>query len=101
MKEHSSPALTTAKKAGRIEQWLTDAKVQGAPHWYRWRTAEMEDLRGRRTAGLKNPQLYTDREIAEQFYFAYGCMIAGGLVVVVDPAAAIVAPSCVARRTIW
>jgi hypothetical protein len=34
----------------------------------------------RRTAGTEDPNLYSEREIAEQFWFGYGC-IAGALVV--------------------
>ncbi len=73
------PSFDAAKKAGRLEQWMADARAKGLPtgsdgeppRWVSYAAQNGWD---------EDPTLYTAREIAEQFWFAYGCM-GGGLLV--------------------
>ena len=71
-----------AKKAGTLEQWMTDAKAKGLPtgtdgeppKWVTYAAAN---------SWPEEPHMYTEREVAEQFYFGYGCMIAALVVGVI------------------
>ncbi len=73
------PTFDTAKKEGRLEQWIEDAKAKGLPTGSdgeppRWVSYAAQN------GWAEEPKLYSDREIAEQFWLAYGCM--GGAVIV-------------------
>ncbi|MCB1275587.1 hypothetical protein [Prosthecobacter sp.] len=75
------PSFETAKKEGRMEQWLADAQAKGLPTGVdgdspRWKSYAAQN------GWEEDPKLYSDREIAEQFWFAYGCF-AGGVIVVI------------------
>lgn len=69
------PSFDEAKKYGRLEQWIETAKAQGLPTGVdgdapRWKSYAAQN------GWEEEPKLYSDREIAEQFYFAYGCFAA-------------------------
>lgn len=73
------PSFDTAKKEGRLEQWMTEAKARGLPPGVegeppRWVSYAAQN------GWEEDPKLYSEREIAEQFWFGYGC-IAGAVVV--------------------
>jgi hypothetical protein len=75
------PSFDSAKKGGRLEQWIADAKSKGLPTGLEgepplWRSYAAQN------GWEEDPKLYTQREIDEQFWFAYGC-IAGAIVTVV------------------
>lgn len=65
----------TAKKAGSLEQWIAEQKAKGMPtgtdgeppKWVTYAAAN---------GWPEDPHHYTEREIAEQFYFGYGCLAA-------------------------
>lgn len=71
-----------AKGAGKLDQWMADAKARGLPtgtegeppKWVTYAAAN---------GWPEEPHMYTEREIAEQFYFGYGCMIAALVVGVI------------------
>lgn len=80
------PSFDTAKKDGRLEQWLADAQAKGLPtgsegeppKWVSYAAQNGWD---------EDPKLYSDREIAEQFWFAYGCMggaLIAGIIVLLN-----------------
>jgi hypothetical protein len=64
-----------AKKAGRLEAWIAEAKAQGLPtgtdgeppKWVTYAAAN---------GWPEEPHHFTEKEIAEQFYFGYGCLAA-------------------------
>lgn len=64
-----------AKKAGSLEQWIVEQKAKGMPtgtdgeppKWVTYAAAN---------GWPEDPHHYTEREIAEQFYFGYGCLAA-------------------------
>lgn len=66
------PTFDKAKQEGRLDQWIAEAKAQGLPTG-----VEGEPPRWVSYAAQNNweedPKLYSDREIAEQFWCAYGC----------------------------
>lgn len=68
-----------AKRDGKLEQWIADAEAKGLPTG-----SEGEPPRwvsyAAKNGWEEDPKLYTDREIAEQFWFGYGCL--GGAVIV-------------------
>lgn len=69
------PSFEAAKKDGRMQQWLDDAKAKGLPTGVdgdspRWKSYAAQN------GWPEEPKLYSDHEIAEQFYFAYGCFAA-------------------------
>ncbi len=73
------PSFEAAKKDGRMEQWIADAKAKGMPTGVdgdspRWKSYAAKN------GWEEEPKLYSQREIAEQFYYAYGCL-AGALIV--------------------
>ncbi len=75
------PSFEAAKKEGRMAQWMADAEAKGLP------TGVDGDVPRWKSYAAKNgweedPKLFSDREIAEQFYFAYGCF-AGALITVI------------------
>lgn len=64
-----------AKKAGTLEQWIAEQKAKGMPTGTdgeppKWVTYAASNN------WKEDPHHYTDREIAEQFYFGYGCLAA-------------------------
>ena len=71
-----------AKGAGTLEQWMADAKAKGLPtgidgeppKWVTYAAAN---------GWPEEPHMYTEREITEQFYFGYGCMVAALVVGVI------------------
>ncbi|OYW77063.1 MAG: hypothetical protein B7Z37_05970 [Verrucomicrobia bacterium 12-59-8] len=72
------PSYEAAKKEGRLAQWMEDAKAKGLPTGVdgdspRWKSYAAQN------GWPEEPKLYSDHEIAEQFYFAYGCF-AGALI---------------------
>jgi hypothetical protein len=64
-----------AKKAGTLDQWIAEQKAKGMPtgtdgeppKWVTYAAAN---------GWKEEPHHYTEREIAEQFYFGYGCVAA-------------------------
>ncbi len=73
------PSFEAAKRDGRMEQWLADAKAKDWPTGVdgdspRWKTYAAEHN------WEEDPKHYSEREIAEQFTYAYGCF-AGVLIV--------------------
>ena len=69
------PSFEAAKKDGRMAQWLEDAKARGLPTGVdgdppRWKSYAAQN------GWEEEPKHFTDKEIAEQFYFAYGCFAA-------------------------
>ena len=73
------PTFDAAKKEGRLEQWLADAKAKGLPTGSegeppRWVSYAAQN------GWAEDPKLYSDREIAEQFWFGYGCLAGAGIV---------------------
>lgn len=72
------PSFDAAKREGRMEQWLADAKAKGMPTGVdgdspRWKSYAAKN------GWDEEPKHYTDNEIAEQFYWAYGCFAAAGI----------------------
>lgn len=73
------PSFDKAKSEGRLEEWVADAKAQGLPtgvdgeppRWVSYAAQNGWD---------EDPKLYSEREIAEQFWFGYGCL--GGALIV-------------------
>ncbi|MBL9132625.1 MAG: hypothetical protein JNG86_15575, partial [Verrucomicrobiaceae bacterium] len=62
-----------AKKAGTMEQWVADAKAKGMPTGTdgeppKWVTYAASNN------WKEDPHMFTEREVAEQFYFGYGCL---------------------------
>lgn len=72
-------SFDTAKKNNALDQWISDAKAKGMPTGVdgeppKWVTYAA-------TQGWpEEPHHYTEREIAEQFYFGYGCLAAAAVV---------------------
>ena len=69
------PSFEAAKKDGRLAQWIEDAKAKGLPTGVdgdspRWKSYAAQN------GWEEDPKLYSDREIAEQFYFAFACFAA-------------------------
>lgn len=76
------PSFDSAKKEGRLEQWIADAKAKGLPTGQegeppRWVSYAAQN------GWEEDPKLYSQREIDEQFWFAYGCMAAALITVVI------------------
>lgn len=72
------PSFDAAKREGRMEQWLANTKAKGLPTGVdgdspRWKSYAAKN------GWDEEPKHYTDHEIAEQFYFAYGCFAAAGI----------------------
>lgn len=73
------PSFDVAKKEGTMEKWLADARAAGMPtgvdgeppKWVSYAAANNWE---------EDPKMYSDREIAEQFWFAGG-LIAGAMFV--------------------
>ena len=80
------PSFEAAKKDGSMEQWLAKAKADGMPTGVdgdspRWKTYAAQHN------WEEDPKLYSDREIAEQFHYAYGCFAAAviaGIVILLN-----------------
>ncbi len=73
------PSFEDAKKNGRLAQWIEDAKAKGLPTGVdgdspRWKSYAAKN------GWEEEPKLYSEREIAEQFFYAYGCF-AGAVIV--------------------
>lgn len=73
------PSFDTAKKEGRLEQWIADAKANGLPTGSEGEPPKWVSYAAQ-NGWEEEPKLYSDREIAEQFWFAYGCF-AGAVIV--------------------
>jgi hypothetical protein len=76
------PSFDSAKKEEKLEQWITDAKSKGLPTGQegeppRWVSYAAQN------GWEEDPKLYSQREIDEQFWFAYGCMAAALITVAV------------------
>lgn len=73
------PSFDKAKQEGHLDQWIADAKAAQLPtgtdgeppRWVSYAAKNGWD---------EDPKLYTEREIAEQFWFGYGC-VAGAVIV--------------------
>ena len=64
-----------AKKSGTLDQWIAEQKAKGMPTGTdgeppKWVTYAASNN------WKEDPHHYTEREIAEQFYFGYGCLAA-------------------------
>jgi len=75
------PSFEAAKKDGRLADWLAAAKAKGLPTGVegdspRWKSYAAQQ------GWPEEPKLYSDREIAEQFHFGYGCL-AGAVIAVI------------------
>lgn len=75
-------SFDAAKKEGRLEQWIADAQAKGLPTGVdgeppRWVSYAAQN------GWEEEPKLYSQREIDEQFWFAYGCMAAALITVVI------------------
>lgn len=74
------PSFEKAKQEGRMKEWIKAATAQGLPTGVegdspRWKTYAAQN------GWEEEPKHYSDHEIAEQFYFAYGCFAAAGIAV--------------------
>ncbi len=68
-----------AKAEGRLEQWIAEAKAQNMPAGTdgeppRWVSYAAQN------GWEESPKLFTDAEVAEQFWFGYGCLAGAVLV---------------------
>ncbi|WP_395736825.1 hypothetical protein [Prosthecobacter sp.] len=75
LKEYQ-PSFEAARKEGRMQQWVADAEARGLPIGVdgdlpRWNSYAAKN------GWPEEPAHYSDHEIAEQFYFAYGCFALG------------------------
>ena len=80
-KKEFLPSFEAAKKGGGMAQWIEDAKAQGLPTGVdgeppRWKSYAAQN------GWPEEPKHYSDHEIAEQFYFAYGCFAAAVIAVI-------------------
>ncbi len=73
------PSFEAAKKEGRLEQWMENAKAQGMPTGVDGDSPRWKSYAAKK-GWPEEPKLYSEREIAEQFYYGYGCL-AGALIV--------------------
>jgi len=75
------PSFEAAKKDGTMAEWIAKAKAKGMPTG-----VEGDSPRWKSYAAQKGwpeePKLYSDREIAEQFHFAYGCFAGAGIALI-------------------
>jgi hypothetical protein len=72
------PSFEAAKKEGRLPQWMEDAKARGMPTGVDGDSPRWKSYAAKK-GWKEEPKLYSDREIAEQFYYGYGCL-AGALI---------------------
>lgn len=72
------PSFEAAKKEGRLPQWMEDAKARGMPTGVDGDSPRWKSYAAKK-GWPEEPKLYSQREIAEQFYYAYGCF-AGALI---------------------
>lgn len=68
-----------AKAEGRLDQWVAEARAQNLPAGTdgeppRWVSYAAQN------GWEENPKLYSEREVAEQFWFGYACL-AGSVIV--------------------
>lgn len=68
-----------AKRDGKLEQWIADAEAKGLPSGSEGEPPKWVSYAAK-NGWEEDPKLYTDREIAEQFWFGYGCL--GGAAIV-------------------
>lgn len=73
------PSFEAAKKEGRLPLWMEDAKARGMPTGVDGDSPRWKSYAAKK-GWPEEPKLYSEREIAEQFYYGYGC-IAGALIV--------------------
>jgi len=77
------PSFEAAKKEGRLPQWMEYAKARGMPTGVDGDSPRWKSYAAKK-GWKEEPKLYSEREIAEQFYYAYGCfagtLIAGILI---------------------
>lgn len=75
-KEHFTtvflPSFDKARQEGRLDQWIAEARAQGLPTGIegeppRWVSYAAQN------GWEEDPKLYSEREIAEQFWCAYAC----------------------------
>ncbi|MHB1081217.1 MAG: hypothetical protein ACYC67_17605 [Prosthecobacter sp.] len=72
------PSFEAAKKEGRLPQWMEDAKARGMPTGVDGDSPRWKSYAAKK-GWPEEPKLYSEREIAEQFYYGYGCL-AGALI---------------------
>ncbi len=72
------PSFDKAKLEGRLDQWIADAKAKGLPTGSEGEPPKWVS-HAAQNGWDEDPKLYSDREIAEQFWFGYGC-IAGAFI---------------------
>lgn len=72
------PSFEAAKKEGRLPQWMEDAKARGMPTGVDGDSPRWKSYAAKK-GWPEEPKLFSDREIAEQFYYGYGCL-AGALI---------------------
>jgi hypothetical protein len=72
------PSFEAAKKEGRMAQWMEDAKSRGMPTGVDGDSPRWKSYAAKK-GWEEEPKLYSEREIAEQFYYACGCL-AGALI---------------------
>lgn len=76
------PSFDKAKLEGRLEQWIEGTKARKLPVGRdgeppRWVSYAAQN------GWEENPKLYSQREIDEQFWFAYGCFTAAAVTAIV------------------
>ncbi len=76
------PSFDKAKQEGRLEQWIVEQQALGLPTGHEGEPPKWVSYAAQ-NGWEEDPKLYSDREIAEQFWFAYGCL-AGVFMVVVS-----------------
>lgn len=71
-----------ARSEGRLEQWMADAKAKGLPTGVDGEPPKWVSYAAQNN-WEESPKSYSDREIDEQFFYAYGCLAGAGIVLVV------------------
>lgn len=75
------PSFDKAKAEGRLEQWIAHTKAQGMPTGVEGEPPKWVSYAAQ-NGWEESPKLYSEREIAEQFTYAYGCF-AGAVIVTI------------------
>lgn len=75
-------SFDAAKRDGKLEQWIADAEAKGLPTGSEGEPPKWVSYAAK-NGWEEDPKLYTEREIAEQFWFGYGCLAGAAIVGVV------------------
>ncbi len=70
-----------AKQEGRLEQWMAEAKAQGLPTGVDGEPPKWVSYAAQ-NGWEESPKLFSEREVAEQFWVAYGCFAAAILAII-------------------